>query len=528
MKLTKYLQKYPGILVNSLRGIEREALRTTKDGFIAESPHPKGLGSSLTNKYITTDYSEAMVELITPPCKTIEEAFSWLKDIHKFTVDNLENGEFLWNCSMPCIIDCSGKVPPARFGTSNEGKFKELYRLGLKHRFGSKMQSISGIHFNFSFPEELWKSLQEKNIETFSTSPEETGNSPKSLKTRAYLHTARNFLRYNWLPMLLFGATPAMCTTYLEPGSQGLQSINRHTAYKPWATSLRSSSSGYQSNAQEELFIPYNTLLDYCKALSKATMTKWGPFSKMYARNPDCQINGAILQIENEYYSPVRPKQASMKTPRSTTGLWNQGIEYLEIRSTDINPFSPWGISTDQIHFLESLLLMCLLKKSPALFAEEMSQIKANNETIASAGRTPGQTIQSPLGDIPLTTAAEQLMADIATSAAILDAAYQTNSYTIAFNQQQEKIRNFSLLPSARIIQSIKETNEFFFATMRQTIDSMKRIQDHEIPENQRIELQKAATCSIMEQNALEEISTLSFEEFVENQLKSPFLTEEE
>ena len=143
------------LLCGGLKGIEKESLRISKDGFIAQTPHPKALGSALTHPYITTDYSEALIELITPPFADIKDTLDYLRNIHQFVYDHLDN-EMLLGASMPCGIDGDESIPIAEYGTSNIGRMKHVYRHGLWHRYGRTMQAIAGIHFNYSVPEALW------------------------------------------------------------------------------------------------------------------------------------------------------------------------------------------------------------------------------------------------------------------------------------------------------------------------------------------------------------------------------------
>ena len=152
--------KYQSTLAQIGRGVEREALRVLKEGKLSEHPHYQTLGSALTHPYITTDYSETLLEFITPVSQSIEQTVSQLEDIQRFTFKNID-GELLWPFSMPCFVSDEDKIPLAQYGSSNVGKMKTTYRQGLKNRYGSMMQVIAGIHFNFSFSLDFWRALHE-------------------------------------------------------------------------------------------------------------------------------------------------------------------------------------------------------------------------------------------------------------------------------------------------------------------------------------------------------------------------------
>lgn len=518
--ITKLLNKADqSILSNTRRGVERECLRITPDGHIAETRHPAGLGSSLTNPKITTDYSEAMVEIITPPCTTITGCLSCLDQLHTFVYNRLENDELLWSSSMPCILNPESNIPPAHFGTSNEGKIKELYRKGLKNRYGCTMQSIAGIHFNFSFPESFWQTLFTASPTLFSSHKNAAVNVAE-FRTRGYLHLIRNFLRTGWILTLLFGATPALCTTYLAREAEKLDLMNKHTAYLPYATSLRMSHLGYQSSAQENLFIATDTLTNYCRDLAKATVTPWPEFSKIQKTNPWNQINDSILQIENEFYSPIRPKQASSKAPRTSTGLLKHGIEYVEVRCLDVNPYEPVGISAEQIRFTEALLLNCLLNPSPAIGPEESQALKENTETVAIKGRDPESKISFMGSRISIQEEAARLITEITESATILDSSLKDvspdSTYRLTTEKQMEKISDYSLLPSSRILKTIKESEqEFFHLGMKLTTKVASYFNEQTLDPEKKSKLIEIATESLTKQKQLESNSTESFSDYL-------------
>ena len=131
-------------LTKMKRGIEKESLRVTPEGRLSQTPHPLNLGSSLTHPSITTDYSESLLEFITPPDESIDATLEQLKKIHGFVYKNINN-EILWVNSMPCVVGDNDSIPIAQYGKSNIGKIKTLYRVGLDHRYGRLMQTIAVI-----------------------------------------------------------------------------------------------------------------------------------------------------------------------------------------------------------------------------------------------------------------------------------------------------------------------------------------------------------------------------------------------
>lgn len=358
-----------------LRGIEKESLRVDTEGSLAQTPHPDALGAPLTHSSITTDFSEALIEFITPAENSIDQVLSYLSRLHSFTANNIGN-ELLWSSSMPCVLHGSLNIPIAKYGSSNAAKMKETYRLGLGHRYGRAMQTISGIHYNFSLTDDFWEDLQSKESDTGPL---------KDFKTTKYLGLIRNFKRHTWLLLYLFGASPAVCKSFLkETDSHKLEELTFHTLGRPDATTLRMSELGYQSRAQESLFSDCNSLDNYIESLQLALTT---PFKEY--ENPDWeQLNQNIVQIENEIYSNIRPKQPTESGEPPVVALKKRGIEYIEVRCLDLNPYLPLGIDKDTIKFLDAFLLFCLFDPSPELSQKEDRQIKQFNHKIAFSGRT--------------------------------------------------------------------------------------------------------------------------------------------
>ncbi|MFZ3185316.1 MAG: glutamate--cysteine ligase, partial [Pseudomonas sp.] len=194
------------LLNQCLHGIERECLRVDGAGQLALTPHPPALGSALTHAQITTDYSESLLEFITPAEPDAAQTLADLEQIHRAAYSQLGD-ELLWSPSMPCPLPSEEQIPIARYGSSNIGKLKYVYRQGLALRYGKSMQCIAGIHYNFSLPEAIWPLLQSLDGDQ---------QSARDYQSARYIGLIRNFRRYSWLLMYLFGASPALDAGFLR------------------------------------------------------------------------------------------------------------------------------------------------------------------------------------------------------------------------------------------------------------------------------------------------------------------------
>jgi glutamate--cysteine ligase len=434
------------------RGIERETLRFQSTGKLSQSAHPAAFGAALTHPYITTDYSEALLEFITPACESAVETMAQLTDIHSYVVKNLSD-EYLWPLSMPCYIGGEDEIPLADYGSSNIGQMKHRYRQGLKYRYGSSMQVIAGIHFNFSFPESLWQTLAQ--MEGLSTSSQD-------FQSAQYLNLIRNFKRYVWLPTYLYGASPAMCRSFLGDNVSvyPFESLAEGTVYLPYATSLRLSDLGYTNDAQSALDISYSSLEEYVAGLRKAIKTPAPQYSLVQANAEGYQqLNGNVLQIENEYYSPVRPKRVTRVNEKPTDALATRGIEYVEIRSLDINPFSAVGIELEQMYFLDVLLCWCLLKDSPLLDEAENREVEDNLNKVILQGRDPQLMLSQQGAAVSLNSWGCEIFTELESVAVWLDNAHQSNCYQQVIKQQLAAVTDPELTLSARYLDALKRDN---------------------------------------------------------------------
>jgi len=445
------------LLCGGLKGIEKESLRISKDGFIAQTPHPKALGSALTHPYITTDYSESLIELITPPFADVKDSLDYLHNIHQFVYEHLDN-EILLGASMPCGIDGDESIPIAEYGSSNIGRMKHVYRHGLWHRYGRTMQSIAGIHFNYSVPEALWPVLHKEK------------SSPLSLEqfiNEAYFGLIRNFQRMGWLILYLFGASPAICKNFFNSRPALMtqfEAFDNGTLYHPYATSLRMSDIGYKSKNQANLNIDYNSIDGYVSSLSAAINTPYPEYEKIgtLVDGEYRQLNSNILQIENEFYSTMRPKQIAQSGEKPTLALKRRGVRYIEMRSLDLDLFNPIGIDEDKARFIEALLLTCLLQDSPKTSAQEQQVNNANQLAVANFGRKPGLELNKNNQKILLKDWAAEILESMQPVCAILDQDDAAKHYSSALEKQQLLVENPDSTASARILEQMTQLRRPF------------------------------------------------------------------
>ena len=430
------------------RGIEKESLRITADGLISQTGHPASLGSALANRYITTDYSEALLEFVTPPEPSAWAAMQFLCDIHQF-VSQAIGDEMLWPFSMPCRLGSEDDIPVARYGSSNVGQMKTIYRRGLGYRYGKYMQVIAGIHFNYSVPENFWAEW---------ATIEQTDKSLTDLKSDSYFGLVRNVRRMDWLLLYLFGASPAICKSFLAGRESDLQELDSGTLYGEWSTSLRMSDLGYQNSNQSALTVSANSLQEYVRDLSTATRTPNEEYVQLgVKRNGQfLQLNANQLQIENEYYSTIRPKRVARTGERPTSALERAGVEYVELRALDLSPFDPAGIGQPQQKFLEAFLLYCLLLDSPDIDADEHRANRDNHLEVARFGRKPGLVLQRCGAGIPLQTWAKEICDEMRPLCEMLDAG-DSAGYVESLEAQLAAIDEPQLTPSARLLAEISD-----------------------------------------------------------------------
>jgi glutamate--cysteine ligase len=430
------------------RGIEREGLRVDASGFLSKAPHPEALGSSLTHPFITTDYSEALLELITAPTTDFDAMFEQLEALHQVAYLGLKQ-ESLWTSSMPCCIPTDAEIPIAAYGHSNLGKLRVLYRKGLGYRYGRSMQTIAGVHYNFSFPTGFW--------ELYKTVMQDTKGSLSDFISEQYLGMIRNILRHGWLFPLLFGASPAVCSSFFNQRKQIPKfleptTFNKQTLIVPYGTSLRLSRLGYHNKSSMDTEICYNSLPKFLKTMHHAVHTQDPNYTRMgIIENGEYkQLSDCVLQTEDEHYAMVRPKSNVKPDQRQWHGLSNKGIEYLEIRALDINPFVPLGIDKTTARVIDAFLLMCLIEESPSLSSDEMSEILNMHDNVAREGRKSAEYIQK----------AKEYVLKMQGLALLLDKAYESHEWVMASEEMLKKLDNPETLPSARVVNEMMKNQE--------------------------------------------------------------------
>lgn len=434
-----------------LRGVEKETLRVDVDGRLAQTPHPRGCGSPLTHPHITTDYSEALLELVTPPVAGNWQTLQQLFDIHAF-VHRQIGTERLWPMSMPCELDGDESIPIANYGSSNEGMFRTIYRRGLGHRYGRAMQAIAGVHFNYSPPEHFWPFWQDWH---------EYSSALVEVRSEALMGLVRNYYRNAWLVVYLFGASPALSRSFLPGGSELLEPLDSQTWFAPFATSLRMSDIGYQNKSQARLHIGANSLDEYIYGLTEAVTTVEDEYQRIGIKvdGEYRQLNANRLQIENEYYSTMRPKPPAASY-RATVGLREQGVQYVEVRTLDISPGDPVGLNQAQMRFLEVLLLYCLLCESPAISDAEQAEISRRDLIIARNGRRPGLEMPFDGSAETIPARAARIATPLMEVAALLDA--EDEAYQESVRAALAACSEPSMTPSAQLLAQLRETGATF------------------------------------------------------------------
>lgn len=515
----------PALLQGMLRGIEKESLRMQADGFVSQTDHPPALGSALTHPRITTDYSESLIELITPPCESAQEALSCLRDLHQVTYQALPEGETLWPLSMPCMLDKDEeKIRLAEYGSSNLGKFKTLYRRGLGVRYGRRMQTIAGIHYNLSFPDALWDAWKS---ETSSLNPT---LSKQDFISEKYFGLIRNFIRMTPMVIYLLGASPAVCACFLKGREHHLQEMMPGTLFLPNATALRMGKLGYQNNAQRSLGIHYNCIKAYVAGLKNAIGDVYPPFTALGLNDENgkpIQINDHILQLENEYYSLIRPKQIAQSNETPSAALEARGVAYVELRAVDLDPFTDIGISLNTACFLEVLALYCLMKPSPALLTAEEELITRNQNHIVDQGRLADLKIESDSGELNFVDWMTENLTAMLPFAQLLDEAHGSHEYSASIVTMQKRANDPALTLSAQVLEKTKAEGSwgFGYQLAQRYADSLDATP---LSDSVAAEYAEYAAQSRIRQTAIENSDTVSFDEYLQRWRTQPVSTQEE
>ncbi|MDP0589341.1 MAG: glutamate--cysteine ligase [Candidatus Endonucleobacter bathymodioli] len=490
------------LLCSIRHGIEREGLRVSKKAELSLKSHPEVFGKALTHPYITTDFSEALLEYITPVCCGLDDLLAFLEDLHRFTVQNLGE-ELLWVGSMPCVLNKERQIPIAEYGKSNIGRMKTVYRKGLSHRYGAAMQTIAGLHYNFSLPTEFW-----------ALTGRET--------SQGYLDLIRNFRRYEWFLMYLFGASPVVSKSFFGDGAggSGLEVFSTDTLYLPYATSLRMSDVGYINNTQSSLNICYNTLGEYVSSLWKAIRTPYGPYLKTGVKvdGEYLQLNANLLQIENEYYGTIRPKRNAGLGERPITTLSRGGVEYIEVRCLDMNPFEGMGISRSDVHFLDVFLVYCALEKSNFMMEKEARSVTSNFRKSVLEGRFPGLLLDRMGDSVLLSTWGRELLEVMEPIAALMNSAAGSSCYLDSLGVQKEKLVNVSKTPSAQLVTEMKKRNVSYTELMIYLSEKHhNRFKVNPLSTERYGYFLQVAEQSKRDQIAIEKADTLEFDDFLQS-----------
>jgi len=476
------------------RGIEKESLRAQPSGALALTPHPAALGAPLTHPHITTDFSESQLELITGVHDSAEDCLAELTRIHQFVYRTLAaaGDERLWVGSMPCGLPTDETIPLGVYGASNIGRAKSVYRMGLGHRYGRRMQTISGIHYNWSLP---------------------------GLGNPEYFALIRNFRRHAFVLLQLFGASPAVCSSFVAGREHGLQTLSEYTRYLPHATSLRMGRLGYQSEAQATLAVSYNSMDSYTASLHEALTRPYPAYEKIGIRNLGGEYNQlatSLLQIENEFYGTIRPKRTIRSGERPLHALRERGVEYIEVRCMDLDPFVPVGIAPATMRFLDVFLLHCLLADSPPDTPAEIAALGRNQQRTASHGRQPGLQLERDGQEVLLTDWAAELLQQCAPIAAALDAVHGGSAYASVVAAAHAGLAEAGTLPSARMLSVMQRDfggsyTGFIRAQAEQTRNHLLALP---WSAEQQAAFEEMARASVAKRQAIEAADTVDFETF--------------
>lgn len=493
----------PDRLAGIRRGIEKEGLRVLPDGGLALTPHPQALGSALTHPHITTDYSESQIELITGAHRGVEACLEELQQVHQFVYRNLAQaqggGEMLWVSSMPCCLPTDETIPLGRYGSSHVGRSKSVYRMGLGHRYGRRMQTISGIHYNWSLP---------------------------GVSSDQYFALIRNFRRHAFVLLYLYGASPALNPCFVEGRDHRLRRLELdgtlRSLYLPHATSLRMGRLGYQSDAQASLNVSYNGLEGYADSLYEALTRPYPAYQLVGVRNPGGdynQLGTSLLQIENEFYGTIRPKRTVHSGERPLHALRERGVEYVEVRLMDLDPFEPLGIRTRTMRMLDVFLLHCLLSDSPPDSPEEIAELKHNQHQSAERGREPGLRLQRRGQEVALADWALEVLNECKPLAASLDAVHGGSDYSAALAEALQRVGDADATPSARVLRALAQDHGQSFAdfSLAQSMQARDLLLDLPWSEADQARFTTMSEESLARQRAIEAADVGSFEEWRQN-----------
>ena len=376
MKLSNISRLSTREILEGSFGIEWESLRAHEDGKLSLTPHPEIFGDKLTNTLITTDFSESQIEIITPTFNSVDEAFdtfSLLCDLVNFS---LPQDEYLWFQSIPCILPYWDRIPIAQY--PKEGKTSQKYREDLAKKYGVKKQMISGVHFNFSFSENFLKRLYEI---------EKSDLSFKEFKNQVYLKIARNYLRHCWLIIYLTGCSIGSHKTFSNDCIHLMDAKDDYGSYySTKGPSFRNASCGYKN--LKDLYPSYNSIQEFTSDINAF-------------------IDNGDLSEAKELYTQIRLKP---KNPQDLlNSLENDGIEYVEVRTLDINSFYQYDLVRQDMKFLHLFLIYSLIKDESD-YEDWQKEAKINEENTAESAYTESMRLIRDGEKITLKTWAAEII----------------------------------------------------------------------------------------------------------------------
>lgn len=497
------------LLNGNKRGIEREGLRVNSFGKIATTHHPKSLGEKLTHPYITVDFSEGLLELITPPMPDSQKSLNFLSEITRYTYKKLNKNEMIWASSIPPNLN-NEDILIANFGNSNSAKMKKVYRKGLSLRYGKYMQVISGIHYNFSISEDFLNPLYNSHLLP-----------SKTLKNNAYFRLIKKYYQISWIIPYLFGCSPICSRSLLTNNKDdSLRVLDNEYYYGEYATSLRMSDLGYKSKAQESLFVSCKNIDSYVCDLLKATQTRYPDYIRngiLDGNGNYQQLNDSILQIENEYYNTIRPKQIANPGERPANALLNRGVQYVELRSLDVDIYKENGICELTSNFIEVYLIFCLI--SNEIPYNECLVLEANDNftKVVKFGRKKNLELVKNEKNILLKTWAEEILESCLEISKKMDQALKSgNKYKDAVYEQLKKVNDINTTPSARLLADLKSwngnTHDFICNLSKQ---HKEKSNQHPMKDERMAFFDKATKDSIHAFNKLENKEEETFEDYL-------------
>ncbi|MHC5225404.1 glutamate--cysteine ligase [Ignatzschineria sp. LJL83] len=488
-------------------GLERETLRINPEtGHLSDQDHPESIGSALTHKHITTDFAECMLEFVTSPHSSPDKALEELRSIQKFTLNKLNN-EIFWPNSMPPAIDSEDEIVIGKYGSSNDARMKSLYRKGLSVRYGKMMQVISGIHYNFSLEDHVFKAFQDgiNNNDTLS-----------AFKTDRYLHACRNVSRYGFVIPYFLGASPVMDKSFLAGKENPFSSLNDEDSYLPEGESLRLSDIGYGNN-KCHFDVSFNSIQEFTKNIQFAISTPCNIFSQIPVQENGIynQINNHILQIENEYYASIRPKQIMQKGENFLTALNKRGIEYIELRSVDINPLIAEGIDIDSMRFIQLFLTASVLTDAENLSQKEYEHNQKNLKIVAKSGLDLDQSFTVEGEESTLKEALLSALHWLDPIAKILGSPYEKS-----LSLMKDRVSHPELLPASEVLKALKTSNQTYQSFFLAKAKTLYSSEYSALDSSNQAALESLTEQSLAKRDEIEAAPQIPFAEYLENYFK--------